>query len=104
MAIRKSRSIYNFFIQLILLHSVKSQADTGIYFKLIKGTIKESNGGSTTLLIDKEFFQCGREKPCTHVMQVASEYMTIHGNEELRKRKNSAMRIYEKVKAEGIVF
>ena len=104
MAVITSRNLNILVSQLVLLHSVIPQVKTGVYFKLIKGPDKESRAGDTVSLICKEFFQCGREQSCTHVMQLSNKYVVLHGSEELRKRKGSAVRIYEKVRTEGSSF
>ena len=101
MALTKSMRIYVLYIHLVLIHLVEPQVKAGVYFKLIKGTKKERNSGDVGPFIQKDFFQCARTETCTHLLQLANEYMIINGSEELGKRKKSAVQIYEKVKTKG---
>ena len=104
MAAAKSRKLFLFYIYFVLFRSVTSQDTTGMHFKLIKGVNMEYHAGDTSSLIQKQFFQCGREKSCTHVIQLTTNFVTVHGSNELEMKKGSAVRIYEKVELKGKWF
>ena len=104
MAATTSRKTLVFCIHLILSHSVKFQDTGGVYFKRIEGSKMEQNIEDKSTLIHKEFYQCGREESCTHVIQLANNFMAVYGIGELELRKSSAVSIYEKMKIKGKFF
>ena len=89
------------YIHLILFQLLKFNFATGVYFKLIKGVDKKDNAEENTPLIRKEFFQCGREQSCTHVLRLANGYTKIYGSKDLKGKEHSAVCIYEKAKIRG---
>ena len=98
-SIKISYVIYFCIIQFCI---VKARFTTGIYFKLITGADDEISVRGAKPVIGTEFFQCGIEQSCTHLLNLANEYVITHGSEELRRRKDNAVSIYEKVKLQGI--
>ena len=70
-------------------------------FKLLLGRDVQINAEDETPHIRKEFFLCGRDQSCTHVVELSSGYVLIRGSIELEGRKQGAVRIYEKVKSQG---
>ena len=82
----------------MLFQSFKPVLGNRALFKLISGTDERNNLGEREPRIRKEFFQCGREKSCSHVIKVANGYVLVYGSDELRKIKDKAVCIYEKVK------
>ena len=97
-----SKWIHALFIHMILFHLFKSINANGAYFRLIEGLDNQSNVANSTQHISKEFYQCGREKSCTHVIKLPHGYELINGSEELGKRKHEAVCIYEKSSFLGI--
>ena len=95
---------YVFYFCAIQFFSVKAQFTTGMYFKLITGADDEISKRDTKPVLGKEFFQCGIEQSCTHLLNLANEYVIVHGSEEFGRRKGTAVSIYEKVKLQGNKF
>ena len=99
MAVLTFKKIYVLYLTVTLLDPLLT---TGVYFTLTKEEGKGNSIGDNTPRIRKEFFKCGREESCTHIMKVANEYTLIHGSNELRRKKHEATCIYEKVKLSGM--
>ena len=89
------------FICMLLIHLFKPTLSRGTYFSLIKGTAHQDSVAGTSPVLRKEFFQCAREESCTHVVKIPHGYVIVYGIDELKKRRNGALSIYEKVKLQG---
>ena len=89
------------FICMLLIHLFKPIVSSGAYFILIKGTAHQDSVAGTSPLLSKEFFQCAREESCTHVVKLTHGYMVVYSIDELKKRRNEALYLYEKVKLQG---
>ena len=70
-------------------------------FKLISMTGMQNSVADEKPHIRKEFYLCGRDQSCTHVVELSSGFVLVHNSIELEKRKYEALRIYEKVKSQG---
>ena len=70
-------------------------------FKLLSGRDVQNNAKDGARHIRKEFFLCGRDQSCTHVIELSSGYVLVRGSIELEEQKYGAVRIYEKVKSQG---
>ena len=88
-------------IYVMLFHMfgrVRSKVAT---FKLLSGRDVQINTEDEAPHIRKEFFLCGRDQSCTHVVELSSGYVLVRGSIELEGRKQGAVRIYEKVRSQG---
>ena len=70
-------------------------------FKLLSGQAVHGNAVDAEPHMCTDFLQCGRDQSCTHVIELSSGCVLVHGNIELEKRKYGAVRIYEKVRSQG---
>ena len=89
------------YICMLLIHLFKPIVSSGAYFRLIKGIDHQDSVAGTSPVLREEFFQCAREESCTHVVKLSHGYMVVYGIDELEKRNNEALSIYEKVKLQG---
>ena len=71
-------------------------------YTLLSETAARNNAADKAPHIPKEFFMCGRDQSCTHVIELSSGCVLVHGIVELEKRKYGALRMYEKVKSQGM--
>jgi len=97
MAASPSRQLHPVYIYILLFYSLKPPVTTGLYFKLISGTDTEISVGSAAPFTNQEFFECGMQQSCTHVIKVGSGFVTVHGMDELGIRKHEAEIVYEKM-------
>ena len=70
-------------------------------FNIIVGNDMESNAADGAPHISQEFFECGRDQSCTHVVELFEGFVLAHGSIELEKKRYGAVRIYEKVASQG---
>ena len=101
MAAFPSRQFPAVYIYSLILYSIKPPVTTGLYFKLISGIDTEISAGHAAPYTNQEFFECGMQQSCTHVIKVGSGFLTVHGKDELGRRKHEAEFIYEKMKLLG---
>ena len=101
MAVYASKWSHALFIYMILFHLFKPIQSTGVHFKLISGSDVKNTAADTASLIGKEFFQCGGDQSCTHVVRSTNGYTLVHGRNELERRAHEAEFIYEKMKLPG---
>ena len=104
MAVSISIKIHTFYFCILLLHSLKPNCTDAMYFKMITSTNEEKSVGDMAPFIHKEFFQCGRQETCTHVMRMSTGYATVHGSDDLETRKHQALCVYEKMHIPGKVI
>ena len=104
MVVSKSRKVHTFYLCIFLLHSLKPNCTDAMYFKMITGANEKKCVGDMASLIHKEFFQCGREQSCTHVIKISTGYVTVHGSVDLQARKDQALCVYEKMHIPGEVI
>ena len=90
-----------FYLYIILFHLLDLRITTGTYFELIAGKDEWKGDGNKAAIIRKDFFQCGRDKSCTHVMKFANGYKLVNDSIEFEKRKKEAVFIYERIKLIG---
>ena len=88
-------------IYMILFHMIGEVHSKEAKFKVIVGNDVESNAADGAPHISKEFFECGRDQSCTHVVELFEGFVLAHGNIELEKKRYGAVRIYEKVESQG---
>ena len=82
---------------MVLYHSFMPVLSIGTYFHLVAGTDEKSSAVDKTPHIRREFFQCGREKSCTHVVKLTNGYAPVLGSVELEKRIQEALCVYKKI-------
>ena len=73
----------------ILLSCILALVMCGSHFELIKGLGQQTGGQGTSPgpFLRQTFFECDRDRKCTHVIQFdgSEEYIMVHGEDTLKK-------------------
>ena len=91
-------------LYMVLFHSFHLVHANRTYFQLIAGADIQSSAADSAPHIRKEFYHCGREESCTHVMRLSNGYTLIHGSDELKTQQHEAVCIYKKMWLPGKII
>ena len=101
MAMVVFRSKFACILYMFLFHALYPAIKAGSYYKVIASKDEAYSVAAPAPHIRKEFFQCGRDQSCTHVLRIVSRYVLVYGSEEFEKREHEADIVYEKIKLPG---